>query len=208
MLELKESTQSFSFDGFSSEPVASVLRDFSAPVVLNFDQSDEDLAFLMAYDTDSFNRWDAGNRLSSKLILSLAKLPLDQISSQKLPDNYINSFKQILNTCRDGQGDYSLTAYALQLPGFTTLSLSMPVILIDPLLEAIKHVKTTLAKHLVKEFEDLYDSLNTDEAYSFDPQSVGRRRLKNTCLDYIMSLETPSAVERATKQFNTATCTI
>ena len=64
MLELKEDEQTFTFEGVASEPTPSLLRDMSAPVKLRYEYSDEDLAFLMKYDTDSFNRWEAGQQVS------------------------------------------------------------------------------------------------------------------------------------------------
>lgn len=63
VLELKEEQQTFTFEGIPSEPIPSLLRDFSAPVKLHFSYTDEDLAFLMKYDTDSFNRWEAGQKV-------------------------------------------------------------------------------------------------------------------------------------------------
>lgn len=68
MLKLTEVSHDFTFDNIIDEvtPVPSLLRDFSAPVRLIVDQSDEDLSLLMAYDTDSFNKWEAGhNSLST-----------------------------------------------------------------------------------------------------------------------------------------------
>ena len=59
-LIMTENEQSFTFSNIRSNPIASVLRGFSAPVKLKQELSDEDLAFLIAYDTDSFNKWDAG----------------------------------------------------------------------------------------------------------------------------------------------------
>lgn len=63
VLELKEDMQTFTFEGVPSEPIPSILRDMSAPVKLRYEYSDEDLAFLMKHDTDSFNRWEAGQKV-------------------------------------------------------------------------------------------------------------------------------------------------
>ena len=59
ILDLKEAEQEFHFENIDQEPIPSILRGFSAPVRLVIDQSDEDLALLLAHDRDSFNRWDA-----------------------------------------------------------------------------------------------------------------------------------------------------
>jgi aminopeptidase N len=82
----------------------------------------------------------------------------------------------------------------------------MPVILVDSLLAARKHVKKSLAKILYNDFVALHESLSSNLPYKFSPDEVGRRRLRNTCLDYIVSLETPETAALSEKQFNTANC--
>ena len=71
VLELKESEQSFIFINVSEKQVPSILRNFSAPVELESDLTENDLAFLAAHDSDAFNRWDAGQRLATGCMLSL-----------------------------------------------------------------------------------------------------------------------------------------
>ena len=72
VLELTEATQRFTFTGIEHLPVPSLLRNFSAPVVLDYGYSDDELAFLLAHDSDPFNRWEAGQRLATRRLLSLA----------------------------------------------------------------------------------------------------------------------------------------
>lgn len=67
VLQLTEEEQTFTFEGVASEPIPSLLRDMSAPVKLRYDYSDEDLAFLMKHDTDSFNRWESGQKVRWRL---------------------------------------------------------------------------------------------------------------------------------------------
>lgn len=96
VLQLKEATQSFEFEGIRSEPVLSVLRDFSAPVKLSIAQSDDDLLLLMAFDTDSFNRWDASNRYFIRLVLTLSALPAADIDAFKLPEMFVDAIRTVL----------------------------------------------------------------------------------------------------------------
>ena len=96
VLQLKEATQSFEFEGIRSETVLSVLRDFSAPVKLSIAQSDDDLLLLMAFDTDSFNRWDASNRYFIRLILTLSALPAADIDAFKLPEMFVDAIRTVL----------------------------------------------------------------------------------------------------------------
>ena len=71
VLELTEPTQRFTFLGIEEEPVPSLLRDFSAPVKLDAGLSDDELARLLAHDTDAFVRWDAGQTLALRALLRL-----------------------------------------------------------------------------------------------------------------------------------------
>ena len=71
-LELVENEQTFEFSGIAEEPIPSLLRGFSAPVKLEIARSDEQLAFLAANDDDPFNKWDASQRLASRVLLDLA----------------------------------------------------------------------------------------------------------------------------------------
>ena len=103
---------------------------------------------MMAHDTDSFNRWNAGNTLYSKLILKFTELSESELYKEELPATLVDAVREILNTCRSGESDASLTAYSLQLPDMTTLSLEMPVIHVENLLAARKFVKKKLVELL------------------------------------------------------------
>lgn len=210
VLRFSQPEQEFSFDNIAARPVLSALRDFSAPVKLQLEQTDEELCFLMAHDTDSFNRWDAGNRYFSKLILGLAEqLPADQIggaSTEALPAALVDAVRAVLNSV--GTADPSLLAYALQLPDEATLLNQMRVVNIDSLHAACRYVKRSLATLLQAEFARVYDGAAQGLAseYKFTPAEVGRRRLQNTCLEYLTTLGGTSAIALAKRQFDAATC--
>ncbi|HQN47213.1 MAG TPA: aminopeptidase N, partial [Rugosibacter sp.] len=70
VLSLTETQQRFVFEAIPAAPVVSLLRDFSAPVHLDFEQTDAELAHLMAHDSDAFNRWEAGQRLATRVLLA------------------------------------------------------------------------------------------------------------------------------------------
>ena len=88
VLELTETEQRFRFTGLSCRPVPSLLRGFSAPVVLEYDYADDELAFLMAHDSDGFNRWDAGQRLHQRVLLARVSSP-----DLPLPARYLEAFR-------------------------------------------------------------------------------------------------------------------
>jgi hypothetical protein len=118
-------------------------------IQMRFEQSDEELAFIMAHDTDSFNRWDAGNRLGSALILKLAALPtVADIEATSVPAYYVDAIRTVLTSCTNTATDPSLIAYALQLPDASTLAQEMKVIDPERLKAARGQVKKGLAKAL------------------------------------------------------------
>ena len=102
MLKLDKAEDTFVFDNVSDKPILSLLRDFSAPVKLLYERSQADLAFLMAHDTDSFNAWDAADKLSSQVILTLARDSKAQgsagVEACELPASYVDAVRSLLKT--------------------------------------------------------------------------------------------------------------
>ncbi|MGJ8610721.1 MAG: aminopeptidase N, partial [Octadecabacter sp.] len=108
VLEMTETTQSFAFDGLTSKPVPSILRDFSAPVILQRAQTNAERAFLMAHDTDPFNKWDAGAALAKDVLTRM-------VTQDATPDTaYLDGIAAIL---RNDTLDPAFRALALSLPG-------------------------------------------------------------------------------------------
>ena len=98
-------------------------------------------------------------------------------------------------------------AYALQLPADASLMQAVDVVHVEKLVAARRRVKRALAQQLMAEFEAVYALTSSAETeYKFTPAEVARRRLRNTCLDFLTSLGTESALQRASAQYTTATC--
>jgi len=184
LVRLTEAAQSFTFEGIPERPVPSLLRGFSAPVRLHYPYSEADLTFLMRHDRDAFNRWDAGQRLAMRTILALLEAQ-GQGGALGLEHEFITAYQTVLN---DATLDNALRAEALCIPPESDIAeLARPS---DP--EAIHTVRefvcTTLAKALRIDFETLYAELSGQGAqgeYRADAASIGRRSLKNVCLDYL-----------------------
>ena len=102
VLKFTEKSQEFVFENIQEEPMLSILRDFSAPVKLELEQSNDELSLLMSYDTDSYNRWDAGNRLTTRIIMNFLNNPQCNNNEKQndneieLPAYYINAIQKIL----------------------------------------------------------------------------------------------------------------
>ena len=201
-LELKQAEESFVFNGIKQRPVPSLLRHFSAPVKLNYDYSIAELAFLMANDSDEFNRWDAGQRLGLRLILLLVEQQQagEGFDINELAGSY-RPFSDAFNALLQVQGgDMNFRAAALMLPSENYIGESMAVI--DPV--AIHEARTVLRKALAQEHEALlwqvYEANVELASYSVDAVAVGKRSLKNICLAYLATLETEKAINASERQ--------
>ena len=182
VLAINGTSQTFVFDNVQSKPTPSLLRGFSAPVKIEFNYSDAELAFLMAYDSDSFNRWDAGQTLLIKLLLQLAK----RVQLQRelsIPNSLIQQFRLILV---DKQLDPALISKMLSLPTENYLAAQMANADVDAIHEARQFLKKKIAHGLKKEFIAIYQQYNVSENYQFTANDMARRSLKNTCLSYLM----------------------
>ncbi|MFN3752237.1 MAG: aminopeptidase N [Thiobacillus sp.] len=185
VLLLTEPTQTFVFEGISAAPVASLLRNFSAPVRLDFAQTDFELAHLMAHDSDAFNRWEAGQRLASRVLL--AGIAVNGQGDGWIPSIFIDACARVLDDGIDG--DAALAAEALALPGETVLADTVAargdVIDPDAIFAARLALRRALAQALHPRFEAAWHALAPTRDYAPDGEQVGRRSLRNTCLAYL-----------------------
>ena len=206
VLELKQESQTFAFPNLDEEPVPSILRGFSAPVKVKMEQSDEDLAFLMAYDTDSFNRWEASQKLASKAVLSATDAIIAGTDPAPLSKSMVEAFRAVLKAVSNASIDKSLLAYALSLPDETTLSGDMDVMRPAALHQGREYVRGFLAKALWEEFNEAYKVLDVVKPYEVTPAEIGRRRLKNVCLAYLSTGKDAQASALCRQAFDKATC--
>lgn len=197
LLSLVKASQEFVFENISSAPVPSLLRDFSAPVTLEFAYSDEELAHLLAHDPDPFNRWEAGQRLASRLIIG-ATHAIRSGEEIIWSGSFVMAVARVLS---DPSADPAFVAEALSLPGEATLAEQMDSVDPDALHRARIGLRAHLAEQLHAEFAACYERLAPATGYQFDPVSVGRRALRNLCLDYLCEVDSVSMRELALTQF-------
>ncbi|MFZ6816935.1 aminopeptidase N [Undibacterium sp. Ji22W] len=182
ILELKEAQQSFVFTNVSNEVTPSILRNFSAPVMLECDYSDEQLAHLLAHDSDPFCRWEAGQRLAMRRLLKLVSA-VQQAEALSLDDLFINALRKTLN---DQDLDPAFRELVLTLPSEVMIAEEM--IMADPhsIHTARQFVRATLAQHLKADLLQAYQDNLTPGKYSPDAQAAGKRALKNCALAYLV----------------------
>ena len=159
------------------------------------ERSDAELAFLMAHDSDSFNRWDAGQTLATKLILDLAG-QVAQKKSVKLPSAFLDAFTGVL---KDTSVDEAFKAVMLSLPSETVVGQEMDVVDPDAIHAAREFIRKELAVACREDLRTIYDDISGDWANKQSQKSINRRRLKNVVLSYLSTL--PDTAELLAEAF-------
>ncbi|MEM9531274.1 MAG: aminopeptidase N [Pseudomonadota bacterium] len=173
VLELTEAQQTFTFYDVPEAPQVSLLRGFSAPVRVEWEQGAPDLAFLMAHDSDPFNRWDAGQALATAIILSGVGGASDRTEA------YLAAAGEILE---DRELDPALVAEALRLPDLATLAELIRPVPIDALHQGRESLGASLGTLHRDLLRDRYDDAIVTRAYQPRARHAARRRLNGQCL--------------------------
>lgn len=180
ILEMDKSAQSFEFTGLSARPTPSILRGFSAPVILERETNDTERAFLLAHDTDPFNKWEAGQTLAREGLLRM-------ITDGAAPDTaYLSAVETM---ARDATLDPAFRALALGLPSQDDLAQALfdtgkaP----DPqaIWQALETLKDARAEAMKETALTLYAEHQIIAPYRPDAVQSGGRALANAALGMI-----------------------
>ena len=173
VLELTEGRQTFEFTGLSAEPVPSILRGFSAPVILDHAVSAQERAFLLAHDTDPFNRWEAGRALARESLLR--QILDDAPPSRDWPE-------AAAMAVRDASLDPDFRALVMSLPSGDDIAQALfeaghtpDPFVIDAAIEALRR---KLAQELAADLPALLASTEATGPYEPDAEGAGRRALR------------------------------
>ncbi|MGK7652142.1 aminopeptidase N [Roseovarius sp. B08] len=196
VLEMTEAKQSFTFDGLSSKPIPSILRGFSAPVIVERETTNAERAFLLAHDTDPFNKWEAGRDLARDALIAM-------IRDGAAPDEaYIDA---VHTMARDDSLDPAFRALALGLPSQDDLAQTLFDTGTTPDPQAIWDAIETLRHARAERMQDtatrLYAQFQVSEPYRPDAEQSGARSFANAALSLINRLDGGA---QAQKQFDTA----
>lgn len=200
LLQLTDVEHTFHFEQINEKPILSLLREFSAPIKIDYQYSDADLLFLFKHDTDGFNRWEAGQRYAVSLIMKLIA-DYYQKKAFGLPNDYIDALRWI---CKNGQTDKLLLSEMLTLPAEKYLAEQMDIIDVDAIHQVREWVLLQIAISLKDEFIELYQQNHSIAPYQFDMVSLGERQLKNVSLAYLTLLADSAYIDLALKQFEHA----
>ncbi|KMT02382.1 hypothetical protein BVRB_9g204950 [Beta vulgaris subsp. vulgaris] len=200
VLRVTKKEEEFVFSEVFEQPVPSLLRGFSAPVRLESDLSDNDIFFLLAHDSDEFNRWEAGQILARKLMLSLVA-DFQQNKPLLLNAKFVEGLKSIL--C-DNSLDKEFIVKAMTLPGVGEIMDMMEVADPDAVHAVQTFIRKELALQLKTDFLRTVQENKSSEQYEFNHLNMARRALKNISLAYLASLEDPECTELALNEYRTA----
>jgi aminopeptidase N len=197
VFSLYESKQTLVFENIQQPPVPSLLRGFSAPIRLNYDYSSNELAHLMANDSDGFNRWDAGQKLSLKV--------LNQLIEDAVAERELVMDQQLIAVLGDVLSDHSLdpamVCLMLQLPSEAQLHEQAEIIQAQAIHRAREFVRQSIASALQAQLVSTHQRLIETQAYAPEADQIGRRALRNCALGYLMNVEGVGS-ELAWQQFN------
>jgi aminopeptidase N len=180
-LVLTQPSETFTFVNLDDEPVPSLLRGFSAPVILEHDYTDTQLLTLLAHDTDPFNRWEAGQRLAMRLALAAIRAE-GPVHTDVLDQAYLDAMRAVL---RHPELDAAFKELVLTLPAETYLAEQLDVV--DPQrIHAVREaMRNQLAHALQDDWMHAYEAHKDNGAYRPDATSSGRRALAGLALQML-----------------------
>ena len=162
----------------NQQPTPSLLRNFSAPVIVDYPYTQTQLLNLAANDSNSFNRWEAIQTVYKQVIARLYAAADEQ--AEYVPNELIAA---ISVTLRDENLDPSMRSLIATTPSFAELALQFKPVNVAKLSQAINYLRQRLANALEADFLALYRHHQTK---NYDFNDAGKRALKNTALSYLL----------------------
>lgn len=199
VLHISEMEQQFVFTGVETTPVVSCLRNFSAPIKLNVDYSNDELMHLMANDTDLYNRYEAKQIMSRKVLKGI----IEGVKSGKeveVPKEFLDAYEKIFDLVNS---DPAFGAEMMNLPSVAEMVADMEFYDYELAEKAWRLLMKEIAVHFEQKFSSLYDDLSNDD-YAGDKDSMGRRAFKNACLAYLCWTDDEKYVKLAVEQAKNA----
>jgi len=202
LLHLRERQQSYRFVDIPSRPTLSFLRGFSAPVKLTTNLDEEELEFLMANDSDLFNRWQAGQNFALHVLVSAAHA----IQQKSAPENANGFVSALSSTLREPDVEPAYRAETLKLPSESDVAREIGKN-VDPdaIHSAREWLRAEVASSLHSELTELYDANAVAGPYSPEAEDAGKRSLRNASLSLLAATGQDSDLERVRTHYDNAT---
>src|SRR4030095_9237220 len=193
--------RSFFSPGVAEEPVLSIGRDFTAPVVIRSSEAAATRAFLMSHDADAFNRWEAGQKLSTDILLEMVRAV--QAGRPASADaTYIEAIGGVIARADE---DHAFTSLMLVPPSESEIALALNPIDPEAIHDARKRLIWAIADAHGPALAALYKNLESKGAFSPDAASAGRRALRNAALRFLTVADDDYAAELAESHYRSAT---
>ena len=200
VLELTEVWHNFSFVDVPTPPVPSLNRGFAAPVQVDFDYDDQDLALLARRDSDMVNRWDALRQLALRRLTAAA----DAFEFGQTPKTDALLAASLAHLLADESLAASFRARAADLPSEAEVAEARAIVDPPAIRSARLWLQEELGRSLGERWETLYESLRDERPYAFGLAQAGRRALRNTALSYLAAAGSAQALDLARRQLETA----
>ncbi|MBE3793253.1 aminopeptidase N [Vibrio parahaemolyticus] len=192
VLDIKQDKQTFVFENVAEQPVPSLLREFSAPVKLEYDYSDAELIFLMKHATNDFARWDASQMLLAKYIRQNVN-NVQTGSEVQLSEDLIDAFRGVL---LDENLEPAFIAQVFSLPSINEITGWYKQIDVDAVDAVLNSVTVSLSAALEDELSATYHTLKQAE-YTIDHAAIGKRALRNQCLQFLAHTDKGNTLVKA-----------
>ncbi|EMK3510582.1 aminopeptidase N [Vibrio parahaemolyticus] len=192
VLDIKQDKQTFVFENVSEQPVPSLLREFSAPVKLEYDYSDAELIFLMKHATNDFARWDASQMLLAKYIRQNVT-NVQTGSEVQLSEDLIDAFRGVL---LDENLEPAFIAQVFSLPSINEITGWYKQIDVDAVDTVLNSITVSLSTALEDELNATYHTLKQAE-YTIDHAAIGKRALRNQCLQFLAHTDKGNTLVKA-----------
>ncbi|EIV8664599.1 aminopeptidase N [Vibrio parahaemolyticus] len=192
VLDIKQDKQTFVFENVADQPVPSLLREFSAPVKLEYDYSDAELIFLMKHATNDFARWDASQMLLAKYIRQNVT-NVQTGSEVQLSEDLIDAFRGVL---LDENLEPAFIAQVFSLPSINEITGWYKQIDVDAVDTVLNSITVSLSAALEDELSATYHTLKQAE-YTIDHAAIGKRALRNQCLQFLAHTDKGNTLVKA-----------
>ncbi|HCM0845972.1 TPA: aminopeptidase N [Vibrio parahaemolyticus] len=192
VLDIKQDKQTFVFENVVEQPVPSLLREFSAPVKLEYDYSDAELIFLMKHATNDFARWDASQMLLAKYIRQNVT-NIQTGSEVQLSEDLIDAFRGVL---LDENLEPAFIAQVFSLPSINEITGWYKQIDVDAVDTVLNSITVSLSAALEDELSATYHTLKQAE-YTIDHAAIGKRALRNQCLQFLAHTDKGNTLVKA-----------
>ena len=198
VLELREISQTFHVDGLQSKPIISLLRDFSAPIILHHEASQDELLALLRFETNGFAKWDAALRLALACLTECYHAPH---SEWHRPTALLEAYQHVLD---DETLDPALRAELLTPPSYEDIASKLSLVDVAQLEAVRDFFRAELGRALFSKARTHYQHLWQEEEHAMNGHAYGRRKLRNVCLYLMMKADEAAALTLCSTQLTNA----